>query len=292
TAVQSAAKVCGADVDGAAIGSRDLTFRPGPVVAGEYTFSVGSAGSTMLVLQTVLPPLLVAGGPSRLTLEGGTHNIYAPPLDFLEKAFLPILGRMGPKVSVTLDRAGFYAAGGGRFFATIEPAPRLSPIDLTERGAIKRKLCKAVVAGLSDEIALRELALVKRSMGWDDQSLQIRQLPDDQGPGNIVILEIESDHVTEVFTGFGQRGVRAEAVAEGAVQHARKYLSAQVPVGECLADQLILPFAIARGGSFVTQPPTRHTRTNIDVVQRFVATAVTAEPSGRDRSTISFAKSQ
>lgn len=147
------------------------------------------------------------------------------------------------KVAVKLDRAGFYPAGGGRFFATIEPAPRLSPIHLTEHGEIKRKLCKAVVAGLPGDIALREMALVKRSMGWENESLQIRQLPDDQ-----------------------------------------------VPVGECLADQLILPFALAGGGSFVTQPPTRHTLTNIDVVQRFLEIGVKADQSGRDRWTISFEK--
>src|SRR5436305_4704028 len=120
TAVNSAAAICSAAVEGAAIGSRQLTFTPGAVKPGDYTFSTGSAGSTTLVFQTVLPPLLVAGGPSTLTLEGGTHNIYAPPLDFLEKAFLPIVNRMGPRVSVALERAGFYPAGGGRFVATIE----------------------------------------------------------------------------------------------------------------------------------------------------------------------------
>lgn len=288
TAVNAAAQICGATIGGAAIGSRELSFVPGAVTPGDYAFSVGSAGSTTLVLQTVLPPLLVAGGASSLTLEGGTHNIHAPPLDFLERAFLPIVGRMGPQVSVALERAGFYPAGGGRFFATIEPAPRLSPLDLTDRGPITRRLCKAVVAGLPGEIALRELALVKRAMGWDDSSLQIRQLPDDQGPGNVVTLEIESEHVAEVFTGFGQRGVRAEAVAEEAVQQARKYLACGVPVGPCLADQLILPFAMASAGSFVTQAPTRHTLTNIDVVQRFLDVRIDAKEVARDRWSVSF----
>ena len=292
TAVLSAATVCGAAVHGAAIGSQELTFAPGGAVTpGEYTFSVGSAGSTTLVLQTVLPPLLVANGPSTLTLEGGTHNIHAPPLDFLEHAFAPIVSRMGPQVSVALERAGFYPAGGGRFFAMMQPAPKLSPIELTERGEIHRRLCKAVVAGLPGEIALRELDLVRRSMNWTNENCQIRQLPDDQGPGNIVTIEIASEHVTEVFTGFGQRGVRAEAVAEDAVQQTRKYLAAQVPVGECLADQLILPFAMAGGGSFVTLAPTRHTLTNIAVLQRFLDAPVNVEQSGPERWTISFGAS-
>src|SRR6185312_9651945 len=255
TAVQAAERVCDGTVEGATIGSRELSFVPGKVKAGDYTFSVGSAGSTTLVLQTVLPPLLVADGPSTLTLEGGTHNIHAPPLDFLEHAFAPVVSRMGPQVSVALERAGFYPAGGGRFFAMIQPAAKLSPIELAERGEIRRRLCKAVVAGLPGEIAVRELDLVKRMMNWTDENCQIRQLPDDQGPGNIVTIEIHGEHVTEVFTGFGQRGVRAEAVAEDAIQQAKSWLASGVPVGKCLADQLILPFAMSGGGAFVAQSP-------------------------------------
>jgi RNA 3'-terminal phosphate cyclase (ATP) len=292
TAVNAAATLCSAKVEGAAIGSRALTFAPGAVKAGDYTFSVGSAGSTTLVLQTVLPPMLLAEGPSTLTLEGGTHNIHAPPLDFLEHAFLPIVSRMGPKVSVALERAGFYPAGGGRFFAMIEPAAKLSPLDLIERGPAGRRLCKAVVAGLPGDIALRELGIVKRAMNWPGESFQVRQLPADQGPGNIVTIEIAHEHVTEVFTGFGQRGVRAEAVAEDSLQQAKRYLAAGVPVGEHLADQLVIPFALAGGGSFVTQPLTAHTTTNIEVVRRFLPVEITSEQTGSDRWTIRFARRQ
>ena len=290
TAVNAAQSICDAKVDGTAIGARALTFAPGPVKAGDYTFSVGSAGSTTLVLQTVLPPLLLAGAASTLTLEGGTHNIHAPPLDFLEQAFLPIVSRMGAKVSVALERAGFYPAGGGRFFAMIEPAARLLPIDLVERGAPRRRLCKAVVAGLPGDIALRELAIVKRAMNWAEESFQVRQLPADQGPGNIVTIEIAHEHVTEVFTGFGQRGVRAEAVAEDALQQAKKYLAAGAPVGEHLADQLVIPWALAGGGSFVTQKPTDHTTTNIDVVRRFLPVEISCEQMSANQWKISFAR--
>src|SRR3954451_14429588 len=119
TAVLSAAKICAADVDGAAVGSSQLTFQPGPVTHGEYTFAISTAGSSTLVFQTVLPALLTAAGPSTLHLEGGTHNIYAPPLDFLQKSFLAIVNRMGPTVSIAVDRLGFYPAGGGRWTAAI-----------------------------------------------------------------------------------------------------------------------------------------------------------------------------
>ena len=113
TAVHAAAEICQAQVTGNAIGSSSLTFQPGRVIPGEYKFSVGTAGSATLVLQTVLPPPLIADGPSRVILEGGTHNPWAPPFDFLSRAYLPLVNRMGPSVTATMDRPGFYPAGGG-----------------------------------------------------------------------------------------------------------------------------------------------------------------------------------
>lgn len=277
TAVSAAAEIAHAQVTGAAIGSGELSFAPGEVVAGEYHFAVGTAGSTTLVLQTVLPALISAAGPSKLMLEGGTHNPHAPPFDFLQKTFLPIINRMGPRVAARLERPGFYPAGGGRFTVTIEPTARLAPIDLLERGPVGGHSAKAVVARLPRHIAERELAVIQRKMGWDAGCLHVEEVLDAPGPGNVVTIQIESEHVTEVFTGFGQRGVRAEAVADQAVRAAKRYLAADVPVGEFLADQLLLPFALAGGGSFRTLEPSLHVRTHIDVLAHFVGTQVSVE---------------
>jgi len=278
TAVNAAAAICTAAVDGAAIGAQSLAFTPGKVTAGEYSFSVGSAGSTTLVLQTVLPALLTADGPSLLTLEGGTHNPHAPPLDFLAKAFLPLVNRMGPTVTVELERAGFYPAGGGRFTVSIEPAPRqgpaqapkLSPLHVPERGEVTRRLAKALVAALPGTIATWELAKVEQTLGWTGEQLQVQQLPDEWGPGNVLTLEVQSDHVTEVFTGFGAKGVSAEAVAHEAMRQCQEYLVAGVPVGPFLADQLMVPIALAGAGSFVTLALTQHAVTNMEIIQRFL----------------------
>jgi RNA 3'-terminal phosphate cyclase (ATP) len=277
TAVNAAVSICGAAVDGNAISSQSLSFKPGRAKPGEYTFSIGSAGSTTLVLQAVLPALLVADGPSTLTLEGGTHNPHAPPIDFLEKAFLPLINRMGPGVTVQLERAGFYPAGGGRLIVHIQPAAKLQPLHLPARGEIKRRLAKAVVAALPGDIAKRELKQVEKMLGWPADQLQIRQLPAEWGPGNLLSLEIESEHVTEVFTGFGMKGTTAEAVADHAAQEARRYLDADVPVGEHLADQLLLPMAMAGEGSFVTHHPTLHTKTNVQVIRQFLAVSIGME---------------
>jgi len=271
TAVESAAALCGATVDGAELRSTALTFKPGRVKPGDYTFSVGSAGSTTLVLQTVLPALLVGTEPSTLTLEGGTHNPFAPPLDFLEKAFLPVINRMGPRIDIALEQPGFAPRGGGRFIVTIEPVTKLARVDLPSRGAVRRRRARAVVAGLPRAIAERELATVQEILGWGADESETVELPEAYGPGNIVTLEVESEHVTEVFAGVGRRGVRAETVAADAANATKRYLAApDVPVGDCLADQLLLPLALAGAGSYKTLALTRHSATNIEVIRMFL----------------------
>jgi RNA 3'-terminal phosphate cyclase (ATP) len=268
-AVRAAGTISGAQLGGDDLGSRELWFKPGPTQPGKYQFDIGSAGSTTLVLQTILPPLLRAQQPSSLTLLGGTHNPHAPPVDFLERAFLPIIERIGPRVSLRLARYGFYPAGGGRLLVDIKPAP-LAAVHLSERGEIRRCSARAVVAGLEPLIAERELAVVRQELAWPDENLESIQVEPGQGPGNVLTLLVESEHVAEVFTGFGQRGVRAEVVAEGAVQSVRRYLEAGVPVGSYLADQLLLPLALAGGGSFVTQSLSQHAETNISVIEMFL----------------------
>jgi RNA 3'-terminal phosphate cyclase (ATP) len=270
TAVQAAAAICGAEATGASLGSQEVGLRPGDVRPGDYKFSVGSAGSATLVLQTVLPPLLCASGPSRLILEGGTHNPWAPPFDFLQKAFLPLIEQMGPRVSVRLERAGFYPAGGGRFTVEIQPAESLASLHLTERGPVKRQLARVIISNLPQHVAEREIRVLGSRLGWRKELLRIEPVPDPAGPGNVALIEIECEHITEVFCAFGQRGVKAEKVAGQVADQALGYLDSGAPVGGHLADQLLLPLALAGGGSFVTSTISRHAKTNIEVIKRFL----------------------
>lgn len=274
TALQAATAVSNADVSGAAVGSTEITFRPGKVRGGDYSFSVGTAGSATLVLQTILPALLLADARSTLALEGGTHNPMSPPFDFLVRAFLPLIGRMGPRVEAVLERPGFYPAGGGRFRVTVEPTTSLQPIELLARGELRARRASAVVASLPRAIAERELRVIEERLGWDRACLQSKVIPNAQGPGNVVIIELESEHVTEVFTSFGERGVSAEKVARSAAAEAADYLHSGVPIGPHLADQLLLPLALAGGGAFRTMEPSLHARTQADVIRMFLGTAV------------------
>jgi len=280
TAVRAAAEIGRAVVEGAELGSTEIVFRPRGVVPGTRRFSVGTAGSTTLVLQTVLPALLQADAPATLLLEGGTHNPGAPPFEFLARTFLPLLARLGPRVHAVLERPGFFPAGGGRIRVEVEPAERLAPLHLADRGEIRRVEARAVVARLPRSIAERELAVVRDRLGWPIERLSAEEVVDSAGPGNVILLAIESEQVTEVVTGFGERGIRAETVAEIACREARAYLESGAPVGPHLADQLLLPLALAGGGSFVTGPPTRHTRTNLEVVRDLLGVRIDATPIG------------
>jgi RNA 3'-terminal phosphate cyclase (ATP) len=271
TAVRAAATISGGQLSGDDIGSRELRFTPAAVLPGAYQFDVGSAGSTTLVLQTILFPLLLAAGRSTIELVGGTHNPFAPPFDFLDRAFLPLVNRMGPRIVLALERPGFYPAGGGRLRVEIDPAARLAPLELLERGETLRRLCRVTLANLPDHIAERELAAVASALDWPEECLEVRRYRDRHfGPGNVVTIEIESEHVTEVFTSFGRRGVPAETVGGEVAAEARRYLEAEVPVGEHLADQLALPLALAGGGTYVTLRPTPHTTTNIEIIREFL----------------------
>lgn len=269
TAVEAAARVCSAHLEGAAMGSTRLTFEPGPVVPGTYSFAVGTAGSATLVIQAVLPPLLTAPGPSRVTVEGGTHNRAAPPYDFLEKTFLPLIGEMGPRVSARLEHWGFFPAGGGRIVVEIAPATRLQGFERLAPEAVRRRRARAVVANLPRSIAERELKVVQEQLGLEGGQFEIQE-PKGGATGNVLLLELETDRHCEIVTGFGAKGVSAEVVAAEAVREAKEYLEAGQPIGVHLADQLLIPLAMAGAGAFRTGPPSLHTLTNVEVVKRFL----------------------
>jgi RNA 3'-terminal phosphate cyclase (ATP) len=269
TAVRAAAAVSGATVDGDDLGGMVVTFAPGQVRGGQFHLAVGTAGSATLVLQAILPALLLASQPSRVVLEGGTHNPFAPPFDFLDRTFLPLVQRMGGRVTARLERHGFHPAGGGRFTVDVEPASRLEPLVLLERGST-RLTARALVSDVPEGVAARELKVVHERLGvpWTDlESVVVDTSP---GPGNVLVIAIASDAVTEVVTGFGEKGIGAGVVAGRACDEAREYLAAGVPVGAHLADQLLVPMALAGGGSFRTLAPSRHATTNAAVVRQFV----------------------
>ena len=269
TAIEAAAAIGSAECSGLAVGSTELTFRPGSVVPGEYHFAIGTAGSTALVVQTVLVPLMLADAPSRIVIEGGTHASSAPPFEFLSATLLPVLARMGPRLSVTLERHGFFPRGGGRIVLEIAPAP-LAPISCIERGALRSGTVEALIAGIPFDIADRELKAARKVLAdWPDDAFATVNLPAEQGPGNALLITAECEHVTEVMSAFGQIGIPAERLAKTAAKRMTGYLASGAFAGPYLQDQLLLPFAFAGGGAFTTVKLSQHTRTAAALIARF-----------------------
>lgn len=280
TAVRAAAEVGRAKVDGAAVGAAAFTFEPGEVAPGEYTFPIGTAGSTTLVVQTVLMPLALAAGPSVVTLEGGTHNVHAPPYEFLDRAFLPLVARTGARARVELVRYGFYPPGGGRIDLLVEPRGEPRRLDLTGPLDVRRREARALVVRLAPSVGERALEVVRRRLGWEGPELRLETNEDALSPNVVLTLEVAGGEVSEVFTGVGERGVRVETIAERVCEEVERYLEVGAPVGEHLADQLLVPLALAGGGSYLTGPPSLHTTTNVEIVKKFLPVEIDVERVG------------
>lgn len=277
TALRAAAAVCDAEISGDELGSPEFSFSPNAVRSGNYEFDVGSAGSCTLVLQTVLPPLMLAVGDSSVRLRGGTHNPFAPPIPFLQHAFLPLIELSGPAIELDLERPGFYPSGGGQFTALIKPVETLRPIHVLDRGRLKGQTATAIISKLPAKIATRELDYVQRKLGWPRKSLFVEEVRNSPGPGNAVVLRLEFENVTEVIAAFGEKNLSAERVAQQGVRAAQSYLAADAPVGEHLADQLLLPLALAGGGSFRSIGFSEHARTNLVTIERFLNVRIEAK---------------
>ncbi|MES2820596.1 MAG: RNA 3'-terminal phosphate cyclase [Pseudomonadota bacterium] len=288
TAVLAAAEICGAQVEGAQLGAMALNFQPGPIRAGDYSFSIGTAGSCTLVLQTLLPALLQAPDNSRLRISGGTHNPAAPPSDFLQCAWLPLLRRMGAQVELTLLRHGFAPAGGGQLEVQVQPGP-LQPLHLEERGAVLDQQARCLLAGVPGHVGARELERLAKRLKLPEEALHFVHLPQEQGPGNALLLEVRCERVTELFAAFGQPRLRAEQVADQVAKQARDWLGGETAVAEHLADQLLLPMALAGGGSFTTPRRTEHLDSNIQVIEAFLPVRIHCQPLGAERLRVSLA---
>lgn len=276
---------CGQPVQ---IGETALCFTPGKVCAGDFEFAVGSAGSCMLVLQTVLWPLLMAGSQSNLILRGGTHNPMAPSLTFLQ-LLAPVFSGQGPLLfDIELRRHGFYPAGGGEANVRIfPPAQGIMPPSLMQRGELVEMYAQCLHAGLPKGVAERELAVLKDGLSLNEDQLHNRALRSNEGPGNALMVVLKFQHITEVFTSYGERGLGAEQVARNVLQQVRSYQVSQAPVGPYLADQLMIPFALATlYGTHNSESPsywatelTAHGQTNAAVIEQFLPLKFTTTPA-------------
>jgi RNA 3'-terminal phosphate cyclase (ATP) len=275
-AVEAAAAIGRAQVDGAVLGSQRLTFEPNGIHAGHFHFDIATAGSTTLVLQTILPPLGLARTASTIVITGGTHVPWSPSFDYLDLHWLRYMEEIGFHAAATLPRAGFYPRGGGRVEATVQPAAAPSPLRLTERGPLKGIHGISAVANLDRAIAERQRRqALRRLSGYSNQiDIEPRDLPA-PSPGTFLLLLAEFDGSRCCYVALGARGKPAERVADEAVDALAEFLATDGAVDQFLADQLLVPLTLAAGISEIrTSKVTEHLVTNAKLACRFIPAAV------------------
>lgn len=275
TCVNALTEITDARVAGATLGSQELRFAPQATKPGKYRFDVSevrsSAGSVSLVFQAIGLPLAFASGTSNVTLLGGTHVPFSPPVHYLQMVYLPTIVRMGLNASIQLKTWGWYPRGGGEITVQVHPS-RLQGIDLSERGERRGIKGISAVSNLPVSIATRQqdraLKLLKAEcLG---ASFQVVNAPS-PGPGTAVFILAEFGKSRAGFTSLGARGKRAEEVADEACKECLNYLKTGAAIEEHLADQLVPLMALAEGHSCLTTSKiSLHLLTNIWVAEQFL----------------------
>lgn len=291
--VEAAAAVGEARVEGAAKGSTEILFEPGEIRPGRHRFDIGTAGSTSLVLQTVVCALGLAAASSQVTVTGGTHVPWSPCFHFLDLQWAPFLRDVGFVLRLRMSRAGFYPRGGGVVSAEVgRVTGPLKPLRLPERGSLLRIRGISGVGRLNQSIAERQKrqAMARLEALGVPIEIQARNVPA-SSPGTFLVLVAEFERSRCCASALGERGKPAETVADEAVDQIREALDTGAAVDAYVADQLLLPLALVRGESeFATARVTKHLGTNAEVVRRFlpdVRVEICGEEGGPGRVRIS-----
>jgi RNA 3'-terminal phosphate cyclase (ATP) len=276
-AVRATQAISGATVEGARPGSSFLSFSPLAVQGGVFFFDIGTAGSVSLVLQALIPPLLHAGRPSRVTLIGGTHVPTSPSITYLEQVFAPMLQCLNVKLRVTVNAYGFYPRGGGRVLTEIVPMHgELQPLIAEAPPESLWITGVSAVCNLPLSIAERQRAAARKMLAEtlgeniDVAEIKLLEVP---GPGQGTFLFLRADRGTlrAGFTALGARGKPAETVGSEAVADLGQHLSTGAVIDPHLADQLVIYLALSRSEScFTTSCITSHLLTNLWVVGLFL----------------------
>ncbi len=282
--VQAARQICEGKYKGAEQGSMVLDFHPGAIRSGEFNFDIGSAGSASLVIQTVLPALFLAGESSTVTVTGGTHNPLAPPFDFLSETFLPAIASAGFQCNCRLIKHGFFPAGGGKMIVNIQPMQKTASdghqiINICQASREFRINARIYTAKLPFHIAQRQEKLLLQS-GLNIKNIEHIGVTDSDGPGNIVCIRLFGYERMIVFTAFGMRGKPSEKVIGEVIDLAKHFIESGAAIDRFLADQLLIYMAVANGGCYTTDKISTHTKTNMEVIKKFLPVDFMIERQG------------
>lgn len=280
TAVASVAELTEAEVEGLKVDSKKVEFTPRDLRSGSFQFDIGTAGSSTLLLQSLLPVAAYAPGEVSMEIRGGTNNPLAPPIDYLQRVLLPMLGQMGFQGRIELVRRGFYPRGGGGLVAEVQPVKRLRPIRLLEFGEVRGIRGLSYSSRLPRHIVERMAKSVEdrlRKWGGNDMTISLESLQTgeaecamDPGCGIILVAELSNGALLGADR-LGEIGKRAETVGLEAAEDLIQQLERRAPVDRHLGDQLILWMGLAEGSSAIkVSELSLHTVTCIEVCKSFL----------------------
>lgn len=273
--VRAAQLLSSAEVEGDDTESTELSFSPHEIKGGDFFFDIGTAGSTSLVLQTLIPALVFLEGKNSVILKGGTHVPYSPSFHYVEGVFIQVLKRLGIDIQLTIESYGFYPKGGGEIRAEIFPAKEIRPLRIMERGMMSGLKGYSGVGNLPLSIAERQRSALLEKIHSQIKGLRC---PVDiellnvstPGQGTFIFLQSESEQSIVGFTSLGERGKRAETVGEEAAREFINYYHSDAVFDQHLPDQIVLYLSICNKESeFTTSCITQHLMTNLWAISLF-----------------------
>lgn len=273
TAIRSVGEICDAQVEGLDIGSQTVEFHPGELRGGKFRFDIGTAGSITLVFQACFIPALHAPTKCVLTVTGGTDVRWAPPMDYFQNVFLPMVGKMGVSAKVESVKRGYYPKGGGKVVLHIEPKETLSPLQLDElKGQLMIKGISHV-SNLPDHIPERMTKSAKKDLvrlGRPDIVSRVFGGDEAFGQGGAIALWAENEDTVLGGNATAERGVKAETVGEIASKELWKEIKSGATLDIHLSDQILPYMAMADGeSSFLVREVTNHIKTNMWLTEQF-----------------------
>ncbi len=270
-AIEASSLISNAIVEGASLRSSSVKFFPREIKSGNFKFDIGTAGSTSLVLQTLYLPLSFAREPSFITITGGTHVMWSPTFDYIKNCWLYFMDKIGLKIKIEMRKAGFYPHGGGEIKAVINPINEVKPLNIVERGKLLKIQIYSAHTNLTNEVAIRQAKTAEKILkNYAEIETIIDELPSKSKNTTIAITGVFENSVC-CYTNLGEKGKRAEVVAEEACDRFLKFLSTNAVLDEYIGDQILLPLSISSGVSEFTVPKiTNHIQTNMETIKKFI----------------------
>lgn len=287
TGVNIMTKLFQADVIGNILGSLSLDFSPSSFnnELYEYRIPIGTAGSIMLIIQTILPSLLaVQDHPIKFNIIGGSHVLASPFLECVEFGLKPYLNLMGINFKSELKKYGFFPKGGGEVEFTFDPVSLpLKPLVVTDPGKIVKIKGKVFLSSNISPASLETIQSTAKDEiedNYDDyeslESVEIesecinRKMYSCEG-GGLYLLAYSSTGCVLTSQILYETKQRNANIGKQCVREFLEEIDNKVCFDSFIQDQVLIFMALAEGHSkILVGPITDHTKTCIDIIEQMI----------------------